>query len=72
MLFKTGFRSRTQLAVRARETGLVILDKAKDKYKNKLCHFFEGDISDGIAFFLFIIQNKIILGVSNGTTYIYI
>lgn len=31
MLFKTGFRSRTQLAVRARETGLVILDKAKDE-----------------------------------------
>lgn len=27
MLLKTGFRSRTQLAVRARETGLVILDK---------------------------------------------
>ena len=31
MLLKTGFRSRTQLAVRARETGLVILDKAKDE-----------------------------------------
>lgn len=29
MLLKTGFRSRTQLAVRARETGLVILDKAE-------------------------------------------
>ncbi len=27
MLVKTGFRSRTQLAVRARETGLVILDE---------------------------------------------
>lgn len=27
MLSKTGFRSRTQLAVRARESGLVILDK---------------------------------------------
>lgn len=27
MLMKTGFRSRTQLAVRARETGLVILEK---------------------------------------------
>ena len=31
MLLKTGFRSRTQLAVRARETGLVILDKADDE-----------------------------------------
>ena len=32
MLFKTGFRSRTQLAVRARETGLVILDKLDDEF----------------------------------------
>lgn len=31
MLLKTGFRSRTQLAVRARETGLVILDKTDDE-----------------------------------------
>ncbi|MEI3536037.1 MAG: response regulator transcription factor [Bacilli bacterium] len=31
MLLKTGFRSRTQLAVRARETGLVIFDKADDE-----------------------------------------
>lgn len=31
MLDKTGFRSRTQLAVRARESGLVILDKT-DEY----------------------------------------
>ena len=31
MLFKTGFRSRTQLAVRARESGLVILDKTDDE-----------------------------------------
>ena len=30
MLDKTGFRSRTQLAVRARESGLVILDKNED------------------------------------------
>lgn len=30
MLNKTGFRSRTQLAVRARETGLVILEKDED------------------------------------------
>ena len=31
MLSKTGFRSRTQLAVRARESGLVILDKTDDE-----------------------------------------
>ena len=31
MLLKAGFRSRTQLAVRARETGLVILDKTDDE-----------------------------------------
>ena len=31
MLLKTGFRSRTQLAVRTRETGLVILDKIDDE-----------------------------------------
>ena len=31
MLLKTGFRSRTQLAVRARESGLVILDKIEDE-----------------------------------------
>ncbi len=31
MLSKTGFRSRTQLAVRARETGLVILGKTDDE-----------------------------------------
>lgn len=31
MLLKTGFKSRTQLAVRARETGLVILDKTDDE-----------------------------------------
>ena len=31
ILLKTGFRSRTQLAVRARETGLVILDKTDDE-----------------------------------------
>ena len=31
MLNKTGFRSRTQLAVRARESGLVILDKTDDE-----------------------------------------
>ena len=31
MLLKTGFRSRTQLAVRSRETGFVILDKASDE-----------------------------------------
>ena len=31
MLLKTGFRSRTQLAVRARETGIVILDKTDDE-----------------------------------------
>lgn len=31
MLLKTGFRSRTQLAVRTRETGLVILDKIEDE-----------------------------------------
>ena len=31
MLFKTGFRSRTQLAVRARESGLVILEKTEDE-----------------------------------------
>ena len=30
MLDKTGFRSRTQLAVRARESGLVILDKINE------------------------------------------
>ncbi len=30
MLEKTGFRSRTQLAVKARSTGLVILDKSED------------------------------------------
>ena len=30
MLEKTGFRSRTQLAVKARSTGLVILDKSDD------------------------------------------
>ena len=30
MLDKTGFRSRTQLAVRARESGLVILDKTNE------------------------------------------
>lgn len=29
MLEKTGFRSRTELAVRARETGIVILDRAE-------------------------------------------
>lgn len=29
MLLKTGFRSRTQLAVRARESGLVILERGK-------------------------------------------
>ena len=27
MLEKTGFRNRTELAVRARESGLVILDR---------------------------------------------
>ena len=32
MLEKTGFRSRTQLAVRARETGLVILDRTDDEF----------------------------------------
>lgn len=32
MLNKTGFRSRTQLAVRARESGLVILDKTDDEF----------------------------------------
>ena len=31
MLLKTGFRSRTQLAVRSRETGFVILDKTSDE-----------------------------------------
>ncbi|MCI7529956.1 MAG: response regulator transcription factor [Eubacteriales bacterium] len=31
MLEKTGFRSRTQLAVRARETGLVILERNEDE-----------------------------------------
>ena len=31
MLSKTGFRSRTQLAVRARESGLVILDRNNDE-----------------------------------------
>lgn len=31
MLGKTGFRSRTQLAVRARESGLVILDRNGDE-----------------------------------------
>ena len=31
MLLKTGFRSRTQLAVRSRETGFVILDKTNDE-----------------------------------------
>ena len=31
MLLKTGFRSRTQLAVRTRETGLVILDKTDNE-----------------------------------------
>lgn len=31
MLSKTGFRSRTQLAVRARESGLVILEKTDDE-----------------------------------------
>ena len=31
MVLKTGFRSRTQLAVRARESGLVILDKTDDE-----------------------------------------
>lgn len=31
MLEKTGFRSRTQLAVRARESGLVILDRSDDE-----------------------------------------
>lgn len=31
MLLKTGFRSRTQLAVRARESGLVILDKTDNE-----------------------------------------
>lgn len=31
MLLKTRFRSRTQLAVRTRETGLVILDKIDDE-----------------------------------------
>lgn len=31
MLLKTGFRSRTQLAARARETGIVILEKDKDE-----------------------------------------
>lgn len=30
MLDKTGLRSRTELAVRARETGLVILDRTED------------------------------------------
>ncbi len=30
MLEKTGFRSRTELAVRARETGLTILDRTED------------------------------------------
>jgi len=30
MLEKTGFRSRTELAVRARETGIVILDRTED------------------------------------------
>lgn len=30
MLDKTGFRSRTELAVRARETGIVILERKKD------------------------------------------
>ena len=31
MLLKTGFRSRTQLAVRARESGLVILEKEENE-----------------------------------------
>ncbi|MGN1053299.1 MAG: hypothetical protein ACI4SH_07940 [Candidatus Scatosoma sp.] len=30
MLEKTGFRSRTELAVRAREAGIVILDRTED------------------------------------------
>lgn len=30
MLEKTGFRSRTELAVRARESGLTILDRTED------------------------------------------
>ena len=33
MLEKTGFRSRTELAVKARESGLVILDKTKEQKK---------------------------------------
>ena len=33
MLEKTGFRSRTELAVKARESGLVILDKTKEPKK---------------------------------------
>ena len=32
MLAKTGFRSRTQLAVRARESGLVILDRSEEDF----------------------------------------
>lgn len=32
MLLKTGFRSRTQLAVRARESGLVILEREEEEF----------------------------------------
>lgn len=32
MLSKTGFRSRTELAVRARETGIVILERNEDSF----------------------------------------